>query len=197
MEQAPEEAQVVVQHFVRESDVAARALLQSRGHTHVRTHYWMAIEMHEPPPEPIWPEGIEVHTFREGEDEDAVFEAGEESFADIWGRPPTLWFLARDSANDTPAAICLCKSVGDAGYVGNLGVRRPSRRQGLGLALLHHAFGEFYRREIRDVMLSVDAQSLTGAPRLYSRAGMHVRRSYTLYRKVLREGQDLSTAAEA
>lgn len=45
-------------------------------------------------------------------------------------------------------------------------MRRPWRHKGIGLALLHHSFGAFYRRDIRKVYLGVDAQSLTGATRL-------------------------------
>jgi len=72
-------------------------------------------------------------------------------------------------------------------------VRRPWRRKGLGLALLLHSFGEFYRRGRRRVGLGVDAQSLTGATRLYEKAGMRVARVYNTYEKELRPGVDLST----
>jgi ribosomal protein S18 acetylase RimI-like enzyme len=71
-------------------------------------------------------------------------------------------------------------------------VRRPWRNRGLGLALLRHAFAEFQRRGVRKVSLSVDAESITGAPRLYGRAGMRVRESYAIYLKELRPGTDLS-----
>ena len=71
---------------------------------------------------------------------------------------------------------------------------RPSWRQrGIGLALLQHAFGEFYRRGVRTVELSVDSESPTGAPRLYLRAGMEVTKSYLIYRKELRAGAEFSS----
>jgi ribosomal protein S18 acetylase RimI-like enzyme len=72
-------------------------------------------------------------------------------------------------------------------------VRRPWRRQGLGLALLHHAFNEFYKRGKRKVGLGVDASSLTGATRLYERAGMHIHSQFDLYEKELRPGKELAT----
>jgi ribosomal protein S18 acetylase RimI-like enzyme len=74
-------------------------------------------------------------------------------------------------------------------------VRRTWRKQGLGLALLLHTFGEFYRREKPRVGLGVDAQSLTGALRLYERAGMHSdpERQYVSYEKELRSGVELRT----
>ena len=74
-----------------------------------------------------------------------------------------------------------------------LGVRRPWRRRGIALALLHHAFGELYRRGKHRVVLGVDSQSLTGALRLYERAGMHVQLQYDNYELELRPGTDLST----
>ena len=61
------------------------------------------------------------------------------------------------------------------------------RKRGLGLALLLQAFNEFYQRGDRTVGLGVDAQSLTGATRLYEKAGMHVTRRYDTYEKVIRE----------
>jgi GNAT superfamily N-acetyltransferase len=74
-----------------------------------------------------------------------------------------------------------------------LGVRRPWRRRGLALALLHHTFGECYRRGLQKVALGVDASSLTGATRLYEKAGMHVFRQWNTYQKELRAGKDLTT----
>ena len=61
------------------------------------------------------------------------------------------------------------------------------RKRGLGLALLLHTFNEFYQRGDRTVGLGVDAQSLTGATRLYEKAGMHVTRQYDTYEKVIRD----------
>ena len=37
---------------------------------------------------------------------------------------------------------------------------RSHRKQGIGLALLHHAFGEYYRRGYKGVTLGVDAENL-------------------------------------
>ena len=76
--------------------------------------------------------------------------------------------------------------------MGLVGVRWPWRKRGLGLALLRHAFAEYHQRGVRKVGLSVDAESITGAPRLYGRAGMRVKESYIIHRKELRSGVDLS-----
>jgi ribosomal protein S18 acetylase RimI-like enzyme len=79
------------------------------------------------------------------------------------------------------------------GYVMSLGVRRSWRRKGVALALLHHTFGEFRSRGKTKVALDVDAHSLTGATRLYEKAGMHMQRQSVVYEKELRPGIDLST----
>ncbi len=77
------------------------------------------------------------------------------------------------------------------GWVNVLGVRRPWRRQGLALALLHHSFNIFQQRGKKRAGLGVDAGSLTGATRLYEKAGMHSYRQEDIYEMVLRDGKDL------
>ncbi len=91
------------------------------------------------------------------------------------------------------AGLSLCKYEKDLGWVDTLAVLRPWRRKGLGMALLRHSFAEFYRRGTHKIGLGVDAQNLTGATRLYERAGMHVARQYDAYEKELRAGVELST----
>ena len=81
--------------------------------------------------------------------------------------------------------------------MGLVGVRRPWRKRGLGLALLRHAFAEYHRHGVRKVGLSVDAESSTGAPRLYGRAGMRVKESYIIHLKELRSDVDLGARSRA
>ena len=100
-------------------------------------------------------------------------------------------------AGDEIAGVCLCTAHmpedPDMAYVMSLGVQRAWRRQGIGLAMLHHCFRVFRARGKERVTLDVDAQSLTGATRLYEKAGMHVQRKSVTYELVLREGRDVST----
>jgi mycothiol synthase len=206
---APDGARVVLTSGLSSLNVAGKKLLEKHGFTHVRNFWRMGIELAETPPIAQWSEGIVVRTLTPGM-ERALYEADEEAFQDHWGHmpmdfaewsywglngehfDPSLWFLAMDG--DEVAALALCadeKESGGAVHV--LGVRRPWRRKGIGLALLHHAFGEFYRRNIHNVYLGVDAQSLTGATRLYERAGMYVVRQYNNFEKELRAGKEMST----
>lgn len=209
--EAPEGARVVLSSGRDSRDEAGQHLLLNEGYRHVRSFWRMKITMNEAPPQPIWPEGITLHTFEPGM-ERAVFEADEEAFKDHWGHipmdfeewqhwsvkrenfDPSLWFLPMDGPEIAAIALCQDEKT-SGGWVHVLGVRRPWRRKGLGLALLHQAFGEFYRRGIREVYLGVDSQNLTGATRLYERAGMHVYRQYNRYEKELRAGKEVSTQA--
>ena len=90
---------------------------------------------------------------------------------------PSLWFLALADGELAGFAVCR-KDTNDpaAGHVELLGVRRPWRKQGLGHAVLLHAFEAFLQRGWTRGTLGVDASSPTGATRLYERAGMSVYR---------------------
>ncbi len=123
------------------------------------------------------------------------FEEWKHWMLDREGFDPTLFFLAFDGQQLAGCSLCSYE-LGD-GWVNTLAVLRPWRKQGLGMALLLHSFGEFYRRGKRRVGLGVDSQNLTGATRLYQRAGMHVSREYISYEKELRAGIELSTQAIA
>jgi ribosomal protein S18 acetylase RimI-like enzyme len=180
----------------------------------------MRIDLTEAPPAPVWPEGITLRPFDPDRDLEAVARADSEAFRDHWGfieRPfdqelqmfrhwlgeprfdASLWFVAMRGAE--VAGVSLCDPWVDddpgMGWVSSLGVRRAYRKQGLGLALLRHSFGELYRRGRRKVGLGVDAFNLTGALRLYERAGMRVYRQNNTYEKELRPGVELSTQGVA
>lgn len=207
-----EDARVTVQTACSGSDSTYREFIEQAGFTHVRSDWRMEIEMDEPPPAPIWPAGITLRPFNL-DMAHTVYAADQEGFRDHWGFTPmdfetfeywfistpgfdpTLWFLPFDGERITGAALCECQE--DIAWVNSLSVLRPWRRKGLGLALLHHAFGEFYRRGYRRADLYVDSQNLTGATRLYERAGMHVVRQFDKYEKELRPGIELSVQSLA
>lgn len=207
--QARPGARVTLNSFAGSRNEEAQRLFEREEFKEIRRHWHMEIDMQEAPPAPEWPEHITVRTFVQGQDERLVFNTDEEAFKDHWGYlpgnfyvwkhwtierddfDPTLWFLAFEG--DQIAGISLCNYRGEDGWVDTLAVLRPWRRKGLGMALLLHSFGEFYRRGKHKVGLGVDSQNLTGATRLYERAGMHVVRVYISYEKELRAGIELST----
>jgi GNAT superfamily N-acetyltransferase len=183
-------------------DTRAHALFEQFEMRELRRFYRMVIELAESPPPPEWPDGMRVDTFQP-DDAEAFHRAMGEAFEDEWGFvalpfeewrelrfvkdpdfDPTLWFLVRDG--DEIAAVMRNEpDRSGAGFVGALGVRKPWRKRGLALALLHHAFGEFYRRGKSRVALGVDAENATGATRLYERAGMRVAFEVVTYGKEL------------
>ena len=99
---------------------------------------------------------------------------------------PAGWFLAMDG--DQVAGTLFSDNIDGNGWVEIVGVRRPWRGRGLAQAMLRHAFTGLYDRGVTHIGLSVDAQSPTGAPRTYERAGMHLDQSYLLFERELRPG---------
>jgi GNAT superfamily N-acetyltransferase len=188
--------------FTAETDRATKDLVEAREFRLIRHFYRMRIDFDRDLPAPAWPDGVTVRAVTSG-DTEAVYEAHQETFEDSWessrqsleewthfmlseGFDPSLWFVV-ESGKEI-AAVALCREhEGEAGlgWVRVLGVRRKWRRQGVGRALLLHAFHEFRRRGFHAGALGVDAQSLTGANRLYESAGMHVVRRSDVYEKAL------------
>jgi mycothiol synthase len=182
-------------------DADARALFERWGYSEVRRFYRMLVEHETEPPAPDWPDGFRVSTF-ERDDARGFHAALDEAFAEEWNfvsEPfdswaerrinvpefdPTLWFVVREG-NEIAGVLRGDPERGGTGWVGALGVRPRWRKRGLGLALLRHAFGEFYRRGQSRVGLGVDARNPTGATRLYERAGMHVTYEAIAFKKEL------------
>lgn len=187
------------------------ALLREWGWVEHRHYLTMAIDLPERPPDADWPDGITVRACTsadapilhrvEGEAFEDHFGYQPQPF-DVWHRgltvylrsSPDLWFLA-ESGNE-PAGMCLCAleqhddPLAGNGYIASLGVLRQHRGRGLGLALLRHGIATLYDRGRRRVTLHVDSESLTGATRLYERAGMRVLRTSVAFERELRPGAE-------
>lgn len=175
-------------------------LLEARDYRLIRHFYRMRIDFDGELPEPRWPEGVTVRTATR-DDAERAYEAHQESFEDHWeharmpyeqwehhmlreGFDPTLWFLVEDDVEFAAVAFCREHEGEKAlGWVRVLGVRNNWRRRGLGRALLLHCFHEFRRRGFHAAALGVDADSLTGANRLYESVGMRVVRRSDVYEK--------------
>jgi mycothiol synthase len=186
---------------------------EARGWRATRHSWTMARDLAPPLPEPAWPPGISV---RPGVETDAraAHALDQANFADHYGfvpmrfedwrsiaagyrSEPALWMLAFNGPELVGLSL---NSVGTPedpalGYVGDLGVRRDQRGKGLGLALLHATFRLLADRGCTQVQLDVDTENLTGATRLYERAGMHVLRKFSSYQIELRPGRALWTTS--
>ena len=100
---APPEARVCLFIGIGGGHEPSERLLTDHGYTKARRFSRMQILMDAPPPAPIWPEGIAMRTLVPGQDERAIWEAMEESFADHWGHSPETFdhWLARHSEPDS------------------------------------------------------------------------------------------------
>jgi mycothiol synthase len=212
----PKDLRVLFRAGGLSTHVPTKNLMEELGMTLKRYFWRMVIKLDEPTPQPVWPEGIEMKSLVEINDVRKVYRAFNDAFRDHWGHveqpeeeslaewkhwissdeefSPALWFVAMDG--EEIAGVCLCRrreyEDPDMGWVNVLGVRRPWRKQGLGLAMLLFAFAKFQAMGKLRAGLGVDAESLTGATRLYEKAGMHVAREIHTYEKELRPGRDIS-----
>lgn len=210
MAQAEPDVRVTMTGWVPSVDRDSLQYYAQAGFQQIRRHWRMEIELNEEPAAPVWPEGLELRPFVPGRDDLQTFEMIDTAFQDHWGHvpgrrieewrhwtleranfDPALWFVAYEG--ERIAGGSLCFNEGTIGWVDDLAVLRPWRRRGLGLALLQHSFGAFYRCGLRKAGLGVDSQNFTGATRLYQRAGMHIARETIAYEKELRPGIELST----
>jgi mycothiol synthase len=189
------------QTFGLEHDSAAAALFQGRGFTPIRRFYEMAIELSEAPVVSALPEGFTLEPFRK-EDARAYYEALDAAFQDHWEHhsvgfdrwweekqkahdfDPTLWFVVRER-DKIARVIRNDPDRNGGGYVAAIGVQRAWRGKGVGRALLLRTFAEFYSRGVERVTLGVDAQSPTGATKLYESVGMTIESAAVVYEKAV------------
>lgn len=204
MKLAPADVRVFIRSTFDGKDVEAKQAHEDAGYIPIRFNWRMEINLEGPPPAPIWPEALALRPFIREQHSRQVCDAVNEAFRDHWGShersfeewehtrfehsdfDPSLWMIAWDGTEI--AGFSLNRFRMGIGWVSTLGVRRPWRKKGLGLALLHHSFGEFYKRGMKTIGLGVDASNPTGATRLYLGAGMFTASEFITYDKELRAG---------
>jgi mycothiol synthase len=197
---------VYVLRTVRPGVGGADQLLLAQGYRAVRRHWAMAISLAPPMPPVEMPSGFHLRPFVGERDKRGVYECITEAFRDHWGftepapfdvwesrttgdrrHDPDLYLVAYDG--EEIAGACLGSSFAadrpERAWVGSLGVRRASRRRGLGGSLLRHSFHVFQTKGYTEAALGVDSENLTGAVALYTGAGMTPIKDFVSYRKVL------------
>ncbi|MEK6222188.1 MAG: GNAT family N-acetyltransferase, partial [Chloroflexota bacterium] len=201
LEKVPGDIKVAVQ-VVNPSDwEPGKSLLESAGLQTVRYGFDMRIDMTEIPKEPVWPEGILMRQYKHPEDMAITFKTVYTAFEDHYGHianitweeelenftyrwtndeefDPAIWYLAYEGKEIV--GICLCRSTDRedkyAGYIASIGVLPPWRKRGIGKAFLQHSFRQFWLRGKKSVCLGVDGENISGAVRLYEKAGMYISR---------------------
>ena len=204
---APPDKRVFIRIALDQKDEIGKKIFTDQGYTSVRYYWRMEIVLEEVPPVPQLPAGLVFRPFEKDAHAEAVCQARNEAFADHWGShaltyeefathnfdnpeyDPELWSVIWDGQD--VAAFSINHYKMGIGWVHTLGVRRAWRKKGLGLALLQHAFGLFYRQGMKMIGLTVDASNPTGATELYRKAGMHVVSEFVAMEKELRAGGDL------
>jgi mycothiol synthase len=175
-------------HGITAGDRAAAELLEARGLRLLR-HFWhMQIDLDGPFDPGQLPDGIEIEPIDPDRDLPEAHAILEEAFVDDPSHTPapfdrwieqeaslptfdpTLWLLAR--ADGSPAGVLTGSPGEDGGSVDYLAVRSAFRGRGIAAALLRRSFALFADRGFHRVLVSVDADNVAGATRVYERAGM-------------------------
>ena len=202
---AAPDRRVVMQIGALAGEPRVERLLAGHGYAEVRRFVAMRIDFDGPPAAAAPIEGVAIRGLAAGE-EGAVYACLTDAFADHWGDTrqteetwmhshvatdkfdPGLWLLAWHDGVLAGALVGQPQSGEDPalGYIAELGVRRPDRGRGIAEALLRTAFGRFHARGCVGVSLHVDTESITGATRVYERAGMTAQPRFARWEKELR-----------
>jgi mycothiol synthase len=164
-------AGALIRGFAPSTDRALVDAFTAAGWRVIRQSYRMRIELGDDFVEPRWPDGISGRTFRPGEEE-RLYEAHMEAFAEHWDFRRQTFEAWRAFNVDHPRFELSLWWLAEDG----------SELAGLAMNTWHFS-GDPQFGWIN--VLGVDAESTTGAVRLYERAGMHVVRCNDVYEKAL------------
>jgi mycothiol synthase len=193
----------------RDFDAYRCGILEKHGFEVVRYFFRMARDLHQPIPEPRFPEGFTLTHTTGIEESRRWTDMFNLSFIDHWNHHPLSYEVAehymkaptyvpeRDliavAADGTFAAFCYCevneednqRNNRKDGWIHLLGTRRGYRNIGLGRAMLLAGLLRLKSDGMDRAMLGVDAENLTGALGLYERAGFEKVTTNVVYSKVL------------
>jgi mycothiol synthase len=206
------EGRINFQCSARDVEQGRRALYESFGMESVRYFVNLARPLDGNLPAVSLPEGIRLRAFDPERDAETVWRVDDSAFRDHWGYTeskleeflhwlklphlrPELWYLAEDEATNEVVGLSLslidpdwiAQTGRQEGYVYTVAVLREYRRRGLGSALLAQSLHALSGAGMEAAHLHADADNLTGAMRLYERAGFRVRKTSVAYWKVIRE----------
>jgi ribosomal protein S18 acetylase RimI-like enzyme len=165
------------------------ALMTAHGFRPARYFLQLEAELKDRPAPPAPVTGVDLRGYVAG-DLASAHGCIAAAFEDTWGDPfpgleewqrgiddTSLWSVAT-AAGAVVGVVTVVLDPPDHGYVAELGVLAAWRGRGVGEALLRTALGSIHAAGLGGARLHVDADSLTGATRLYERVGMTGRPSF-------------------
>lgn len=185
------------------TDIQRLTVLEEQGFRPIRYFLRMERSIAEPLLPPQLPVGFALRPVAGDHEAEAWAELFNQSFVDHWDHHPLsveglrrVWqqpLYAREldlvvvAPDGVLAAFCVCEVNPDdperAGWIEVLGTRRGYRGRGLGRALLQAGLAQLQQKGVQTVRLIVDAESPTGATRLYEAADFReTRRSVRMAR---------------
>lgn len=189
------------------SNTGAVVLHEQRGYQPARWFHNMVRDLSAPVPPAVVPPGVEIAGYTPDMAEHARL-VRNEAFRDHWGSTetsaeswahflasgafrPRFSFLAYRGAEPLGMLISREHEATTAVtgrrelYIALVGTRAAGRKQGIATALLNTAMSAARADGYDRAALGVDADSLTGAVRLYERVGFTAAHTWTAYRKQL------------
>ncbi|MFS0862856.1 GNAT family N-acetyltransferase [Fredinandcohnia sp. 179-A 10B2 NHS] len=185
-------------NYIPATNPSAISLLEGNKYTFDKVYSRMVIDMKAEPEVTPLAEDVVLLPYNSERDSKGLYNAYVESFQDTrsyYEEPFEDWIRKRNTEqhdqslwyvtyfNEELVGFIICKNFPEGTYVEYLGVKRTGRKKGIGSALLTTVFKESYNRGIKTVLLNVDANSLTGANRLYESVGMNATFQIACYRK--------------
>jgi len=215
---APDDAQVFIGQTINSILNEKIERLKNRGFSEKRYFWRMGIDLNNKNGEEVeFPEDIEVTTHSARQNLMDIVKCDRKCFSDHWGYTespldeefkeweywikmepfydPDYWFLACSGDEIVGMSLCMNGMTIDnqIGYLDSVCVRKDFRKRGIASALLKHSFKELEKAGRDKAYLHVDADSLTGALKLYESVGMKENQRSTKLEMIIREGINYRT----
>lgn len=211
--EVPERDNVQLLAISREEDRLSRSIYEGMGLKPVRYAWTMERSLDVPISQPKEIEGVLIRSYNRPDDNEGARNAYNNSFIDhfefhamppeIWeyiasrpeARPDLSWLAEIKEGDDAGgfAGFCICeineksneRTGHNEGWIGLLGTIRGWRGVGLGKSLLLRGLNSLKEAGMETALLGVDAESPTGANRLYESVGFTIRNFEILYKAPL------------
>lgn len=209
---APEKSKVILRASNFMKMESSSSFLRERDFGLSRYYFRMNMNMPSKSTTVSLDPAICIETFSKRKNLKEIIDCTEDCFVDHWGwwrmpddelwedwnhqiktnpfHDPDLWFLAMDE--DKLVGLCLADTGmdndPDTAYIDMICVRKEYRKKGIASYLLQITNSELEKRKKKAVKLHVDGSSLTGATRVYEKAGFQVDQTRMMFEKTIREG---------